>query len=219
MTKAPTFYDGLFRVGLTGGIASGKSTVARLFAKHRVPIIDLDEVARLIVEPGNPTLAQIVAAFGGEVLGVDGRLDRAALRRQVFEDEQARQDLEGMLHPPILEATVQLASAAGGPYQVIVVPLLVESGLADWLDRVLVVECAPETQLERLISRDGGDETLARAILAAQASRADRLAVADDVIVNDGPVERLPAAVAALDALYREIAASGDLNRPGLRLP
>jgi dephospho-CoA kinase len=219
VTRAPPFQDGRLRIGLTGGIASGKTTVARLFAERGVPVIDLDEVARRVVEPGEPALAEIVAAFGEGVLGMDGRLDRAALRRRVFDDAPARQQLEGMLHPRILQATVQWASATDGPYQLIVVPLLVESGLAEWLDRVLVLDCPPELQLARLVARDGGDEALARAMLAAQASRAERLAAADDVIVNDGPAERLSGAVAALDALYREIAASGDLNRPGLRLP
>jgi len=114
---------------------------------------------------------------------------------------------------------VQWAATAGGPYQLIVVPLLVESGLADWVDRVLVVDCPPELQLARLVARDGGDEALARAMLAAQASRAERLAAADDVIVNDGPAERLAGAVATLDGFYREMAAGGDRDRPGLRLP
>jgi dephospho-CoA kinase len=189
--EAPPFGDDCFRVGLTGGIASGKSTVARLFAERDVPIIDLDEVARQVVEPGQPALADIVSEFGADVLGTDGRLDRAMLRQKVFQDAPARKKLEAILHPRILQATVELTKAASGPYQVIVVPLLVESGLVGWLDRVLVVDCSLETQLARLMARDGGDEALARGILAAQASREDRLAVADDVIVNDGPVERL----------------------------
>jgi dephospho-CoA kinase len=217
--EAPPFRDDRFRVGLTGGIASGKSTVANLFAERGVPVIDLDRVARQVVEPGRPALAEIVAAFGDGVLGPDGRLDRVALRRRVFDDDPSRKKLETVLHPRILEATVNLAAAAGGPYQLIVIPLLVESGLVGWLDRVLVVDCPPETQLARLIARDGGDETLARGILAAQASRADRLAAAADVIVNDGPAERLAGSVARLDALYRKIAAGGSRETPGLRLP
>ncbi len=219
MVEAPPFRDERFRVGLTGGIASGKSTVAELFAGRGVPVIDLDQVAREVVEPGRPALAEIVAAFGDGVLGPDGRLDRQALRRRVFGDEPARRKLEALLHPRILEAAVEQAAAAGGPYQLIVIPLLVESGLAGWLDRVLVVDCPPETQLARLIARDGGDETLARGILAAQAGRADRLAAADDVILNDGPADRLAEPVAKLDALYRKIAAGGSRETPGLRLP
>jgi dephospho-CoA kinase len=217
--EAPPFRDHRFRVGLTGGIASGKSTVARLFAGHGVPVIDLDEVARAVVEPGQPALAEIVVEFGKDVIGADGRLDRAMLRRRVFPNEAARKRLEALLHPRILEATIDLATEAGGPYQLIVIPLLTEFGLVGWLDRVLVVDCPPETQLARMIARDGGDERLARGILAAQASREDRLVVADDVIVNDGPAERLAEAVGRLDALYREIANGSGGQRPGLRLP
>ncbi|NGX15237.1 dephospho-CoA kinase [Wenzhouxiangella sp. XN24] len=217
--RAPEFRDQRIRIGLTGGIASGKSTVARLFGAHGVPVIDLDQVAREVVAPGEPGLAEIVAAFGTEVLAADGTLDRARLRARVFHDPPARKRLEAMLHPRIFAAAVAHAEAAGGPYQVIVAPLLVEFGLADWPDRVLVVDCPAETQLERLLARDGGDETLARAILASQATREQRLAAADDVIVNDGPPERLAAAVDTLDALYREMAAGAEHDPPGLRLP
>ena len=219
MVQAPPFRDGRLHVGLTGGIASGKSTVARLFAERGVPVIDLDQVAREVVEPGQPALAAIADLFGPEILDDSGRLDRGALRARVFKDEPARRQLEALLHPLILAATVRHVEAAEGPYQVIVAPLLVEFGLAGWADRVLVVDCPAETQLARLIARDGGDEALARSILAAQASREDRLAAAHDVIVNDGGPERLRDAVARLDTLYREMAATGERDRPGLRLP
>jgi dephospho-CoA kinase len=215
----PGFSDTRFRIGLTGGIASGKSTVARLFAEAGVPVIDLDDVAREVAQPGETGLAAIVAEFGPEVLDAGGALDRARLRARVFDDPTARRRLEQLLHPRILEATVRQAAAAGGPYQVIVVPLLVESGLQGWLDRVLVVDCPVETQIERLLARDAGSEAQARAMLAAQASREQRLAVADDVILNDGPPERLPGAVATLDAVYRALAAGADRRREGLRLP
>jgi dephospho-CoA kinase len=217
--RAPAFTDGRFRVALTGGIASGKSTVARLFAAQGVPVIDLDQVAREVVEPGEPALDAIVELFGAGILDADGRLDRAALRDRVFRDAEARKRLEAVLHPRILAAAVRHGEAAGGPYQVIVAPLLVEFGLTGWMDRVLVVDCPAEAQLGRLLARDGGDEAIARAILASQADREQRLAAAHDVIVNDGPPERLPAAVATLHELYREIAAGGDRSRPGLRLP
>ena len=219
MIAAPPFRDDRLHIGLTGGIASGKSTVARLFAARGVPVIDLDQVAREVVEPGRPALGQIVELFGAEVLNDEGRLDRRALRARGFRDEAARRQLEALLHPFILEAGLQQVEAAGGPYQVIVAPLLVEFGLSDWVDRVLVVDCPAEMQLERLMARDGGDETLARSILAAQASREARLAAADDVIVNDGPAERLSGAVAELDTLYREIARDGDGERTGVLLP
>lgn len=219
MLHPPAFTDSHLRIGLTGGIASGKSTVARLFAERGVPVIDLDQVAREVVEPGEPALADIIAEFGAEVLDADGRLDRAMLRTRVFRDPQARERLEKLLHPRILEAGVRHASTAGGPYQVIVAPLLVEFGLTGWVDRVLVVDCPAEAQLERLLARDGGDEALARAILAAQASREQRLAAADDVIVNEGPPQRLPGAVEKLDALYRKLAADEDHEVTGLHLP
>jgi dephospho-CoA kinase len=216
---APRSSDGRLRIGLTGGIASGKSTVAQLFAGHGVPVIDLDLVAREVVAPGEPALDAIVAEFGPDVLDAAGQLDRAALRARVFREPAARERLEALLHPRILAAAVREAETAGGPYQVIVAPLLVESGLTGWVDRVLVVDCPAETQLRRLLARDGGDEALARAILATQASREQRLAAADDVIVNDGPPERLAEAVAALDAVYREMAAGSERTRPGLRFP
>ena len=219
MVEAPPFRDGRLRIGLTGGIASGKSTVARLFSERGVPVIDLDQVAREVVEPGEPGLAAIVGEFGEAVLGADGRLDRAALRAHVFRDPAARRRLEALLHPRILEATIRHARLAGGPYQVIVAPLLVEFGLTGWADRVLVVDCPREVQLERLLARDGGDETLARAILDAQTSREQRLAAADDVIANDGPAEELPRAVATLDEAYREMAAGERRDRAGLRVP
>jgi dephospho-CoA kinase len=220
VTQAPLFPDdGCLRIGLTGGIASGKSTVARLFAERGVPVIDLDQVAREVVEPGQPALAAIVNEFGEAVLDAEGRLDRAALRQRVFDAPEMRKRLEALLHPRILDAAMRLAATAGGAYQVIVVPLLVESGLADWVDRVLVVDCPAETQLERLLTRDGGDEAQARAILNSQASRERRLAAADDVISNDGVPGRLPAAVEALDAAYRAIAAGDHPPSKGLRLP
>ena len=219
MIQAPPFRDGRLRIGLTGGIASGKSTVARLFAARGVPVIDLDQVAREVVEPGQPALDAIVSAFGAGVLDHDGRLDRRALRGRVFRDEAARRELEALLHPLILEATVRHAEAAEGPYQVIVAPLLVEFGLAGWADRVLVVDCPAEAQRERLMARDGSDEALARSILAAQATREQRLAAAHDVISNDGSPDQLPDAVERLDAMYRDMAATGQRERPGLRLP
>jgi len=207
------------RVGLTGGIASGKSTVADLFAHLGVPVIDLDVIARQVVEPGSTGLEAVVSAFGGDVLGADGGLDRARLRTRVFDDPAARKKLESILHPRILAETVRQCEGAGGPYQVVVVPLLVESGLTGWVDRVLVVDCPPETQMARLAGRDGATRDQARAILAAQASREARLAVADDVIDNAGARDALTEAVNRLDAAYREMAAGSCEGRPGLRLP
>jgi dephospho-CoA kinase len=215
MTDAPA----RLRVGLTGGIASGKSTVAALFAARGVPVIDLDQVARDVVAPGEPGHAAVLAAFGPEVLDAAGSLDRATMRRRVFADPALRRRLEELLHPLILAAAETRSRQTGGPWQVLVVPLLVEAAQTDWVDRVLVVDAPPEVQLARLLARDADGEVTARAILAAQADRATRLAAADDVIVNDGPVEALGEAVAVLAAAYADMAASGDYDRPGIRLP
>jgi len=197
------------RIGLTGGIASGKSTVARLFEARGVPVLDTDQIARDVVEPGQPALAAVVEAFGPTVLAPGGRLDRPTLRTRVFGDTAARRRLEAILHPAIRAELVRRSATAGGPYQVWVIPLLVEGGRIDRVDRVLVVDCPPDLQVERLVARDGGTEAAARAILAAQASREQRLAAADDVIVNDGSEAGLAPQVAALDARYRALATTG----------
>lgn len=192
------------RIGLTGGIASGKSVVAGLFAARGVPVIDTDRIAREVVEPGQPALARVVEAFGDGVLDEAGRLDRRALRERVFADPGDRRRLEGILHPAIMAELEEQSAAAGGDYQVLVIPLLVEGGRSEAVDRVLVVDCPVETQLERLRARDEETEAGARAMLAAQASREQRLAAADDVIINDGSLEALENRVAELDAQYRE---------------
>lgn len=197
------------RIGLTGGIASGKSTVAGLFAAHGVPILDTDQIARDVVEPGEPAFDAVVAAFGQAVLAPDGRLDRRALRARVFADASARARLEAILHPVIRAELARRSAAAGGPYQVWVIPLLVEGDRVDHVDRVLVVDCPAEVQLARLRARDGETEASARAMVAAQASRERRLTAADDVILNDGAAEDLAARVAELDAKYRALAAAG----------
>ena len=197
------------RIGLTGGIASGKSTVAALFAARGVPVLDTDQLARDVVEPGQPAFGEVVATFGPDVLGPDGRLDRPRLRARVFADPDARARLEALLHPAIRAELARRADAAGGPYQVWVIPLLVEGGQVDRVDRILVVDCPEEVQLSRVMARDGGTEEAARAILSAQASREQRLAEADDVIVNDGSEADLAPQVAALDEKYRALVTGG----------
>jgi dephospho-CoA kinase len=194
--------DKPLRVGLTGGIASGKSTVADMFADLGVPVIDTDVIARDVVRPGQPALDEIREDFGDAVIAADGTLDRSAMRAIVFGDETARRRLERILHPRIGEATRAQADAAGGPYQIVVVPLLVESSLRDFVDRVLVVDCDEETQIERLLSRDAESEVQARRILAAQSSRAERLAIADDVVANDGDLDDTREQVATLHRRY-----------------
>ena len=190
------------RVALTGGIASGKSTVAALFAALGVPIIDMDELAREVVAPGSALLQQVIARFGPSVRNGDGSLNRAALRDLVFRDALARGELEAMLHPAILARAAQLSSGLGGPYQIIVVPLLVESGAARQYDRVLLVDCDETLQRSRLAQRDGSSAAQVEAALAAQASRAARQSLADDVIVNDGEPSALEPKVRELHRQY-----------------
>ena len=197
-----------FRVALTGGIASGKTTVANLFAAHGVPLIDTDVIAREVVEPGQPALELVAAAFGPEVLGPDGRLDRRQLRERIFQDPSARRTLESILHPAI-RAEMELQSRAAAntaPYQVLVIPLLAEGGRRDHVDRVLVVDAPEDVQVARLVARDHVTEAQARAALHAQIGRADRLALADDVIVNTGAPHDLEVQVELLHQRYLELA-------------
>src|SRR5512146_738470 len=196
----------VFRVGLTGGIASGKSTAAKFFAALGVPIIDTDQVAREVVEPGQPPLERLVERFGHGILTPDGHLDRPALRQIVFSDPKARADLEALTHPAIGTAVQAWSAATGGPYQILIIPLLVEKSLASQVDRVLVVDCDEELQIRRLQARDGSTAEQARAILNAQASRAARLKAAHDVIQNEGDLSAVRAQVSALHARYLELA-------------
>jgi dephospho-CoA kinase len=198
----------VFRVGLTGGVASGKSTVAALFDARGVPVIDTDELAREVVEPGQPPLAELVARFGPGILTSDGRLDRPALRSIVFSDPKARNDLEALTHPAIGAALESRSAAAGGPYQILVIPLLVEKNLGSRLDRVLVVDCDEALQIARLAARDGSSLPEAQAILNAQAARATRLKAAHDVIQNDGELAALRSQVATLHAQYLRYASA-----------
>ena len=195
-------------VGLTGGVASGKSTVARLFAARGIAVADADVAAREAVATGSEGLADVVAAFGPGVLAADGSLDRAAMRARVFGDDAARRRLEAIVHPRVRAWLRAACAAADGPYAIAAIPLLAEGGrdAYAWLARVLVVDAPASVQLQRLQRRDGIDATLAGRMLAAQADRATRLAIADDVLVNDGAEEALAAHVAALDARYRALA-------------
>jgi dephospho-CoA kinase len=197
-----------FRVGLTGGIASGKSTVANLFAALGATIVDTDLLAREVVAPGTDVFAQIVAHFGEGIRAADGTLDRAALRARIFADPAERVWLESLTHPAIRELTDARCAAARGSYCMVAIPLLVETRGADRFDRVLVVDCDPEIQVARLQARDGSTREEAQRILAAQASREARLAVAHDVIHNDGDIARLREQVERLHRVYRTAAAS-----------
>ena len=197
------------RIGLTGGIASGKSVVADLFTARGVPVIDTDILARQIVEPGQPGLAAVVAAFGNDVLRPDGTLDRALLRSMVFADPTKRKQLDGLLHPLIMAAAMRAGETAQGDYQIFAVPLLVETAFDKLMDRVLVVDCDPELQRQRLMSRDNEIAQSADAIIASQATRQERLAIADDVILNDGTLRELEAAVERLHRQYLAQCAEG----------
>lgn len=194
------------RIGLTGGIASGKSTVADIFEGLGASIIDTDVIARDVVQPGEPALEQIRHEFGDDVIDDDGGLDRAAMRRIVFDDDDARRRLESILHPVIRDRTIAAAGAAGGAYQVIVVPLLVESPLQQFVDRIVVVDCDESIQIQRLMARDAESEGQARRILAAQSSREERLAIADDVVLNDGDLTSTVEQVQKLHETYLGLA-------------
>lgn len=192
----------MFKVGLTGGIASGKTRVAEFFAARDVMVIDSDQIAREIVAQGAPALAAIRERFGEGVMAADGNLDRRALRAIVFADPAARRDLEAITHPAIRARMAELNAQARGPYVINAIPLLTEGGGRRDLDRVLVVDCPEDLQVARVVARDQVDESAARAVLTAQASRAARLAIADDVIVNDSDLAALEARVASLHERY-----------------
>jgi dephospho-CoA kinase len=195
-----------YRVGLTGGIASGKSTAAKFFGALGVPIIDTDQLARVVVEPGQPPLERLVERFGPSILTADGHLDRPVLRTIIFSDPKARADLEALTHPAIGAAVEARSAEAGGEYQILVIPLLVEKGLGSQLDRVLVVDCEEDLQIRRLQARDGSTLAEARAILDAQASRSARLKAAHDVLRNEGDMGAVRDQVAELHPRYLELA-------------
>ena len=191
-----------FTVGLTGGIASGKSIVAGWLEELGAAIVDTDVIAREQTAPGMPALKEIAREFGAELLGDNGALDRARLRQRVFADSEARKRLEAILHPRIRKAAWERAGTAPGSYLVMVIPLLAETGFTEGIDRVLVIDAPRELQIERLKARDGAGGRQARAILAAQANRRQRRAMADDVILNDGSLEALRAKVSEIHRRY-----------------
>ncbi|WP_373416369.1 dephospho-CoA kinase [Pseudomonas sp. ABC1] len=189
-------------LGLAGGIGSGKSAVADRFSALGVHVVDSDQAARWVVEPGRPALARIVEHFGNRVLQADGHLDRSALRAIIFQAPQEKAWLEGLLHPLVREEVEHHLTLARSPYAIMVSPLLVEAGLHRRVDRLLVVDVPESLQLERAMRRDGASEEQVRAIMSAQASRDERLRHADDVLVNDRDMAWLQTEVERLHAFY-----------------
>ncbi|MEX1222803.1 MAG: dephospho-CoA kinase [Idiomarina sp.] len=195
-------------VGVTGGIGSGKTTVTDLFAAHGITVVDADVVARAIVMPGQPCLQRLQNAFGDDVLTQDGSLNRAWLRDKIFSDNTAKKQVNDIMHPAIRTELLRQLHSADSPYVILSAPLLVENQLTKLCNRVLVVDVTTATQRQRTLARDGVSAAQVDAILAAQASRAERLAAADDVIDNNGPVNALTEQVAQLHQQYLSIATS-----------
>ena len=191
---------------LTGGIASGKSAVSACFEKLGTPVVDTDIIAREVVEPGSPALERIAGELGAGFLDADGKLNRSKLRQAIFSDPDLKSRLESILHPLIGKEVLQQVKQLDSPYCIIVIPLYAESSAYAWIDRVLVVDVIENTQIERVMARDGINRDQARAILNAQASRQDRLALADDILDNSGDLSELPEKVKALHEKYLSLA-------------
>ena len=197
----------MYVIGLTGGIGSGKSAAASRFAELGAAIVDTDAIAHELTAPGGSAVPALRSQFGGEYITADGGLDRARMRRLVFQDPEARKKLEAILHPLIRAESRARIAVADRPYVVVVVPLLLETGAyRDLIDRVLVVDCAEKWQLQRAAQRSGLSEDEVRAIMAAQLARAERLARADDVLPNDGSIEDLRQKVNELHSKYLALA-------------
>jgi dephospho-CoA kinase len=198
----------MLRVGLTGGIGSGKSTAAALFAGHGVPVIDADEIARQLVTPGQPAYEQVIRTFGSGIVATNGRLDRDRLRRIVFADPEQRKRLEAILHPLVRREIQRETRRLQAPYCIIVIPLLIEANQRDLVDRVLVIDCDEELQLQRIAGRSQLTEDEIREIVSAQLSRTERLRHADDVILNNTDLGELRANVEARHQRYLTLARS-----------
>ncbi len=192
----------MLKVGLTGGIGSGKSTVSNLFAQLGVPIVDADVIARQLVEPGQAALRQLCSAFGGEILNQDGSLNRPRLRQLAFSNATQKQRLDDIMHPLIFDEIQTQVSNVNSVYCILAIPLLLESAKKYAVDRVLVVDCSEQTQLQRVLERDKVGEEQALAIIGTQADRQDRLTAAHDIIYNDDSVAHLAEQVKNLHNSY-----------------
>jgi dephospho-CoA kinase len=202
----------MLRIGLTGGIGSGKSTVAALFATRGVPVIDTDEIAHRLSQPGQAAFDEIVRDFGQGILDENRRIDRNRLRERVFDNDDERRRLETILHPHIRAAAQEKLAELSAPYCVLVVPLLIESGFQDLTDRILVVDAHENMQIQRTAARSGMSEAEIRKIMSAQASRAQRLQKADDVIDNNSDRKKLEAEVERIHQWYLSLAATARKN-------
>lgn len=201
----------MLSIGVTGGIACGKSTVTRLFEKLGIPVIDADEIAHSLVRPNQPALALLENAFGGQIIASDGSLNRVALRELVFSSPSDKEVLEAILHPLIYQAMQQQLNQCKAPYVILSIPLLLESKHPLLLDRVLLIDCPEEIQIQRVKSRDGFSEEIIKAIIKSQASRSERLQHADDIIINTSTLKSLASEVNKLHESYLKISTSKNL--------
>lgn len=195
----------MLTVGLTGGIGSGKSTVAKIFSAKGVPVFDADVIVRELMEPGQPAWTEIIAEFGDSVL-TEGRLNRTLLRNRIYSDPTTRRALESILHPKVYQILRERAKRVCEPYCIFAIPLLIESEGRDVVDRILLVDCPVEVQFERAMRRDGLDRPTVTRIIEVQASRAERLAAADDIIDNSSSIDSLPAQVERFHQIYLDLA-------------
>lgn len=195
----------MLKVGLTGGIASGKSTVCELFSQHNIPIIDADIIAKELVEPNQVALKEIVRLFGDAILLNNGALDRKQLRQLIFSTPEAKRQLEDILHPRIRQQLIQQSSRLSAPYCILVIPLLIEANMLDLVDHVIVVDTDKEQQIKRICQRDNISSTDAQAIIASQVTMKQRLAIADDIISNNNSIESLTLLVDKLHKKYSSI--------------
>jgi len=203
-----SYYPSMLKIGLTGGIGSGKSTACNYFKELGIPVIDADLIARELTQPGQPVLSRLTRAFGEEILTKQGELDRAYLRQRIFTDPEQRHRLEAILHPLIKQTITERLSHINSPYIIIAVPLLIESQWMDMVDRVLVIDSPVELQIQRSTQRDASNATQIRAIIHNQTDRQTRRASADDIILNDTDLTKLHQQVEQLHRQYLKLASS-----------